>query len=87
VDQISGAKFNVNIKAFGFPQDYNFTDDRVAKWKNELDKNQTLTIPSGGSIAVSKKILRSFLANKPKLDVAALRDEIKDDKRIAESYR
>jgi hypothetical protein len=79
VDQISGVKFNVNIKAFGFPQNYNFTDDRVAKWKNELDKNQTLTIPSGGSIAVSKKILRSFLANKPKLDVAALRDEIEDD--------
>jgi transcription elongation GreA/GreB family factor len=79
VDQISGVKFNVNIKAFGFPQNYNFTDDRVVKWKNELDKNQTLTIPSGGSIAVSKKILRSFLANKPKLDVAALRDEIEDD--------
>jgi hypothetical protein len=79
VDQISGAKFNVNIKALGFSQNYNFTDDRVAKWKNELDKNQTLTIPSGGSIAVSKKILRSFLANKPKLDVAALRDEIEDD--------
>jgi hypothetical protein len=78
VDQISGAsaKFKVNIKALGFPQDYNFTDDRVVTWKNELDKNQTLTIPSGGSIAVSKKILRSFLANKPKLDVAALRDEI-----------
>jgi transcription elongation GreA/GreB family factor len=79
VDQISGAKFNVNIKAFGFSRNYNFTDDRVVKWKNELDKNQTLTIPSGGSIAVSKKILRSFLANKPKLDVAALRDEIEDD--------
>jgi transcription elongation GreA/GreB family factor len=79
VDQISGAKFNVNIKAFGFPQNYNFTDDRVVKWTNELDKKQTLTIPSGGSIAVSKKILRSFLANKPKLDVAALRDEIEDD--------
>jgi hypothetical protein len=77
VDQISGAKFNVNIKAFGFPQNYNFTDDRVAKWTNELDKNQTLTIPSGGSIAVSKKILRSFLANKPKLDTATLRNEVK----------
>jgi hypothetical protein len=79
VDQISGAKFNVNIKAFGFPQNYNFTDDRVAKWTNELDKKQTLTIPSGGSIAVSKKILRSFLANKPKLDVKKLKDEIEDD--------
>jgi hypothetical protein len=81
VDQISGAKFKVNIKAFGFPQDYNFTDDRVVTWENELEKKQTLTIPSGGSIAVSKKILRSFLANKPKLDTAALRNEIKDDKR------
>jgi hypothetical protein len=79
VDQMSGAKFKVNIKALGFPQNYNFTDDRVAKWKNELGENQTLTIPSGGSIAVSKKILRSFLANKPKLDVGALRDEIEDD--------
>jgi hypothetical protein len=79
VDQISGAKFNVNIKAFGFPQNYNFTDDRVVKWTNELDKKQTLTIPSGGSIAVSKKILRSFLANKPKLDVKKLKDEIEDD--------
>jgi hypothetical protein len=87
VDQISGAKFNVNIKAFGFPQNYNFTDDRVAKWTNELDKNQTLTIPSGGSIAVSKKILRSFLANKPKLDVAALRDEIEDDLEKARALR
>jgi transcription elongation GreA/GreB family factor len=79
VDEIYGFKFNVNIKVFGFPQNYNFTDDRVVKWTNELDKNQTLTIPSGGSIAVSQKILRSFLANKPKLDVAALRDEIEDD--------
>jgi transcription elongation GreA/GreB family factor len=79
IKYLASAKFNVNIKAFGFPQNYNFTDDRVAKWTNELDKKQTLTIPSGGSIAVSKKILRSFLANKPKLDVAALRDEIEDD--------
>jgi hypothetical protein len=87
VDQMSGAKFKINIKALGFPQNYNFTDDRVAKWKNELGKDQTLTIPSGGSIAVSKKILRSFLANKPKLDVAALRDEIEDDLEKARALR
>ena len=44
VDQISGAKFKVNIKAFGFPQDYNFTDDRVVTWENELEKKQTAIV-------------------------------------------
>jgi hypothetical protein len=78
VDSISGGDFVVKLKNFGF-QDYKFTGSEVVNWTNELDKKQTLTIPKGGSIAVTRKILRSFLANKPKLDVAALRDEIEDD--------
>jgi hypothetical protein len=78
VDSISGGDFVVKLKNFGF-QDYKFTGSEAVNWTDELDKKQTLTIPKGGSIAVTRKILRSFLANKPKLDVAALRDEIEDD--------
>jgi hypothetical protein len=78
VDSISGGDFVVKLQNFGF-QDYKFTGSEVVNWTDELDKKQTLTIPKGGSIAVTRKILRSFLANKPKLDVAALRDEIEDD--------
>jgi hypothetical protein len=98
VDQVSGSQFNVPLKAFGFPKDYNFTKDREVKWNTELWnandsranralQEKTLIIPSSGSIAVSRKILSSFLANKPKLDVAALRDEIENDLEAARALR
>lgn len=79
VDLVNGGKFNVPIKAFGFPRDYNFTDDQTISWTDELDQRKTLKIPRSGSIAVSRKILSSFLANKPKLNVQALRNEIEND--------
>jgi hypothetical protein len=78
VDTVSGGDFKLNLKPYG-GTNYNFTKDEVVSWKSELDKNRTATIPKGGSIAVTRAILESFLANKPKLDVAALREEIEDD--------
>ena len=90
VDRLTGGKFNLPLKAFGF-QNYNFTDDMEIAWKTELwerreskenreAQEKTLTVPRGGSIAVTRKILESFLANKPKLDVKALREEIESDR-------
>ena len=78
VDTVSGGDFTLKLKPYG-GTNYDFTGNEVVPWKSELDKNRTATIPKGGSIAVTRTILESFLANKPKLDVAALREEIEDD--------
>ena len=78
VDTVSGGDFTLKLKPYG-GENYNFTGNKVVSWRSELDKNRTATIPKGGSIAVTRTILESFLANKPKLDVAALRKEIEDD--------
>ena len=78
VDTVSGGDFTLKLKPYG-GTNYDFTKNEVVSWKSELDKNRTATIPRGGSIAVTRTILESFLANKPKLDVAALREEIEDD--------
>ena len=78
VDTVSGGDFTLNLKPYG-GKNHDFTKNEVVSWKSELDKNRTATIPKGGSIAVTRTILESFLANKPKLDVAALREEIEDD--------
>ena len=78
VDTVSGGDFTLKLKPYG-GKNYDFTKNEVVSWKSELDKNRTATIPRGGSIAVTRTILESFLANKPKLDVAALRKEIEDD--------
>ena len=89
-DRLNGGEFDVLLKNFGF-KDYNFRGEIDVKWKTELwglvdsrenqkKQEKTLTIPRGGSIAVTRKILDSFLANKPKLDVRALRAEIESDR-------
>lgn len=78
VDTVSGGDFTLKLKPYG-GENYDFTQNEVVSWKSELDKDRTATIPKGGSIAVTRTILESFLANKPKLDVAALREEIEDD--------
>jgi hypothetical protein len=78
VDTVSGGDFTLKLKPYG-GKNYDFTKNQVVSWKSELDKDRTATIPKGGSIAVTRTILESFLANKPKLDVAALREEIEDD--------
>lgn len=58
---------------------YDFTGTVTITWKNELDKGQSFAVPRGGSIAYTKKLLEDFLANKPKLSVVELRDELSDD--------
>lgn len=85
-DSISAGDFTLPLKAFG-GQNYNFTGNEVIIWESELDQSRTASIPKGGSIAVTRAILESFLANKPKLDVAALRDEIEDDLEQARALR
>lgn len=77
-DNISNGDFRIPLQAFG-GENYDFTETKIINWRSELDQQKTATIPKGGSIAVTRAILESFLANKPKLDVAALRDEIEDD--------
>jgi transcription elongation GreA/GreB family factor len=77
-DNVSSGDFVVPLKAFG-GDNWDFTGNKVITWRSELDQQRTATIPKGGSIAVTRAILESFLANKPKLDVGALRDEIEDD--------
>ncbi len=86
----NGGEFEVLLRDFGF-KSYKFTGEIKVKWRTELwelkdskekraAQEKTLTIPRGGSIAVTRKILDSFLANKPKLDVKALRAEIESDR-------
>ena len=77
-DEVSSGDFRIPLQAFG-GENYDFTETEIINWRSELDQQKTATIPKGGSIAVTRAILESFLANKPKLDVAALRDEIEDD--------
>jgi hypothetical protein len=78
IDNISGGDISVDLRAFG-GKNYKFTGTEEIKWTSELDQRKTVTFPRGGSIAVTRAILESFLGNKPKLDVKALRDEIEDD--------
>jgi hypothetical protein len=85
-DIVTNGDFRLPLQAFG-GKDYNFTESKVVNWQSELDQRKTATIPKGGSIAVTRAILESFLANKPKLDVAALRDEIEDDLEKARALR
>ena len=99
-DRLNGGEFEVLLKYFGF-KDYNFRGEIIVKWKTELWKpkktqediaankaanEKILTIPRGGSIAVTRKILDSFLANKPKLDVRLLRAEIESDREKLQRY-
>ena len=77
----------LNLKDYGY-KNYNFTDTKNGKpnykilnWTNELDQKKYVTLPNGGSIATTEQILEEFIANKPKLDTQAVKDEIKDDMR------
>lgn len=85
-DNISNGDFRLPLQAFG-GENYNFTGNQTITWQSELDQRRTATIPNGGSIATTRAILESFLASKPKLDVAALRDEIEDDLEQARALR
>lgn len=68
----------LKLKKYGYT-DYSFTGTTTLNWRDELDKNKNATVPNGGSIATTEQILQEFLADKPKLDTKALRDEIEDD--------
>ena len=100
IDRLNGGEFEVLLRDFGF-KSYNFRGEIEVKWKTELWKQKStkediaankaanekiLTIPRGGSIAVTRKILDSFLANKPKLDVKLLRAEIESDREKLQRY-
>jgi len=66
---------------------YSFTGSEQIRWKNELDKNDSFSVPRGGSIRYTKKLLEQFLSNKPKLSTRALRDELEDDLEKARQLR
>jgi hypothetical protein len=66
---------------------YNFSGSEQIRWKNELDKNDSFSVPRGGSIRYTKKLLERFLSNKPKLSTKALRDELEDDLEKARQLR
>jgi hypothetical protein len=68
----------LKLKKYGY-KDYSFTSTKTLKWKDELDKSKNATVPNGGSIATTEQILQEFLADKPKLDTKAVKDEINDD--------
>ena len=68
----------LKLKKYGYT-DYSFTGTTTLNWRDELDKSKNATVPNGGSIATTEQILQEFLADKPKLDTKALRDEIEDD--------
>jgi hypothetical protein len=78
IDDMNGGDIRLDLRALGFGL-YKFEGTTPITWTSELDQRKTVTIPRGGSIAVTRAILESFLGNKPKLDVKALRDEIEDD--------
>jgi hypothetical protein len=77
-DDVFNGSIRLPLKAFG-GQDWNFKDSKIVNWTTELDQKRSASIPQGGSIAVTRVILESFLANKPKLDTKQLKDEINDD--------
>ena len=78
IDDMNGGDIRLDLRALGLGL-YKFEGTTPITWTSELDQRKTVTIPRGGSIAVTRAILESFLGNKPKLDVKALRDEIEDD--------
>ena len=100
IDRLNGGEFEVLLRDFGF-KSYKFTGEIEVRWKTELweqkktkediaankaANEKVLIIPRGGSIAVTRKILDSFLANKPKLDVKLLRAEIESDREKLQRY-
>ena len=68
----------LELKKYGYAN-YSFTGTKTLNWKDELDKSKNATVPNGGSIATTEQILQEFLADKPKLDTKAVKDEINDD--------
>ena len=78
IDSLNGGNIRIDLRAFG-GKNYNFAGTETISWRSELDQRKTITIPRGGSIAVTRAILESFLGDKPKLNVKELRDEIEDD--------
>ena len=68
----------LKLKKYGYAN-YSFTGTKTLNWKDELDKSKNATVPNGGSIATTEQILQEFLADKPKLDTKAVKDEINDD--------
>ena len=68
----------LKLEKYGYAN-YSFTDTKTLNWKDELDQKKNATLPNGGSIATTEQILQEFLADKPKLDTKAVKDEINDD--------
>ena len=81
-DTLTNGDFELKLESYG-ERNYNFTGEQVISWTAATDQPRSATIPRGGSIAVTRKILESFLASKPKLNVAALRDALEDDLELA----
>jgi hypothetical protein len=66
---------------------YSFKGSERIQWKNELDKRDQFSVPRGGSISYTKKLLEQFLSNKPKLSTKELRNELEDDLEQARQLR
>ena len=74
--------------AFSFRRvSYTFSGFKTIKWKDDLDQNQTFTYYQGGSLAYTRRVLRDFLGDKPKLRTRALRQEYDDDLEKARELR
>ena len=78
IDNLNGGDIRLDLRALGLGK-YDFTDTDTIAWRSELDEKKTATIPRGGSIAVTRAILESFLGNKPKLNTKLLKDGINED--------
>ena len=66
---------------------YEFAGFNTIQWKDDLDQVQTFTYYEGGSLAYSRRVLRDFLADKPKLKTKELRQEYDDDLERARELR
>ncbi len=82
-DNIQVASFTISFAGIN----YNFSGNKTLEWRNELDKKDSYTVPRGGSLAYTKKLLEQFLSNKPKLSTKALRNELEDDLEKARALR
>jgi hypothetical protein len=82
-DNLQDEDFSVEFDG----RSYNFTGSERVEWRNELDAKQSYQFRRAGSIAYTKKLYEEFLANKPRISVVQLRDELDSDLEKARQLR
>ena len=71
--QTEGIEFNL------FGVNYSFTNNAsVVSWVSDDGQNKTALVNERGSIAYTRKLLRQFLSNKPKIASSDLREYLND---------